>query len=154
MEEVKTGKVFQRGRGGSDPEHQADEALYHALLKRHDELERTTVTTEKGIESVTRVISGDPALIATLQSHVEGMYARYGKGRAVRSWDPLFVELFDHREALDMRWEMLDDGIRVILTSEDPALHELILRHDQTLHAFVELGFEASRHESPYRPEA
>jgi len=145
-------KVFLRGRGGSDAEHRADEALYHALLQRHGELERVTRKTEKGIESITRVTSGDPELVAILREHAAGMKKRFDGGRAVRSWDPLFVELFDHRDAIDVRWEMLEDGIKVSLTSETPALRDLILRHDETLHAFIRYGFGAARHESPFRP--
>jgi len=146
-------KVFLRGRGGSDAQHRADEALYHELLQRHHELERVTRTVDKGIESVTRVTSGDPVLVRILQEHAVGMKKRFNGGRAVRSWDPLFVELFDRRDAIDMRWEMLEDGIRVSLTSEHPKVRELILRHDETLQAFVQYGFDAARHESPYRAD-
>lgn len=149
--QFKKKKVFLRGRGGSDAQHKADEALYHELLQRHGELERETQRTENGIETVTRVISGDPKLVQMLQSHAVGMKKRFDGGRAVRSWDPLFVELFDNRDAIKLHWEMLEDGIKVILSSDDPSIRDLILRHDETLHAFVRHGFEAAKHESPYR---
>lgn len=151
--EVRKEKVFLRGRGGSDAQHQADEALYHELLQRHGELERVTQKTGDGIETVTRVTSGDTALVRVLQEHAVGMKKRFDGGRAVRSWDPLFVELFDHRDAIGIAWEMLEDGIKVSLTSDDPEIRELIHRHDETLHAFIQYGFKASRHESPFRPE-
>jgi len=147
-------RVFLRGRGGSDAQHQADEALYHELLVRHNELERTTHEIANGIEAVTRVASGDPELVKVLQGHVLGMKKRYDGGRAVRSWDPLFVELFDNRDAIKIAWELLEDGISVRLTSDDAAVRDLIQRHDDTLQAFVRFGFEASRHESPFYPEA
>ena len=151
--EVRKEKVFLRGRGGSDAAHRADEALYHELLVRHGELERITRQTGDGIESVTRVTSGDPGLVKILQDHAVGMKKRYDGGRAVRSWDPLFVELFDHRDAIKIRWKMLDDGISVSLTSDRPEIRDLILRHDETLQAFIAHGFEAAKHESPYRPD-
>jgi len=151
--ELRKEKVFLRGRGGSDAAHQADEALYHELLQRHGELERVTLKTADGIETVTRVTSGDAALVRVLQEHAVGMKKRFDGGRAVRSWDPLFVELFDHRDAIGIAWEMLEDGIKVSLTSDDPEIRELIHRHDETLHAFIQYGFKASRHESPFRPE-
>ncbi|WP_345984360.1 hypothetical protein WCX49_06900 [Sulfurimonas sp. HSL-1656] len=147
-------RVFLRGRGGSDAAHQADEALYHELLVRHGELERTTQKTAAGIETVTRVTSGDTKLVSVLHEHVVGMKKRYDGGRAVRSWDPLFVELFDNRDAMTLAWEMLADGIKVTLTSDDPAVVDIIHRHDETLQMFVQYGLQASRHESPYRPEA
>ncbi|WP_416768186.1 hypothetical protein ACM66T_06865 [Sulfurimonas sp. ST-25] len=147
-------RVFLRGRGGSDAAHRADEALYHELLVRHGELERTTQKTDEGIETVTRVTSGDAKLVTILHEHVVGMKKRYDGGRAVRSWDPLFVELFDNRDAMTLAWEMLEDGIKVTLTSDDPAVVGIIHRHDDTLQMFVRYGLQASRHESPYQPEA
>lgn len=144
-------KVFQRGRGGSDPQHIADAALYHELLKRHSELERISTKLEDGIETITRVTSKDEKLINILQDHALGMKKRFDGGRAVRSWDPLFIKLFDYREQIKMAWEMLDDGIKVTLTSKDTETQELINLHDETLHAFVKYGFKASKHESPYR---
>jgi hypothetical protein len=149
---IRKAKVFQRGRGGSDAQHKADEALYHELLERHDELERITQKTEEGIEVVTRVTSGREALVKILQDHAVGMKKRFDGARAVRSWDPLFVELFDRRSDIKLTWEMLEDGIKVRLTSEDPEVRDLIARHDETLHAFVKHGFAASKHESPFRP--
>lgn len=145
-------KLFLRGRGGSDAAHKADELLYHTMLERHEELERVSTKREDGFEAVTRVMSGDADLVTMLHEHVVGMKKRFDGGRAIRSWDPLFVELFDHRDAVKMRWEMLDDGIRVVMTSEDPAVQTLLTQHDATLQAFVRYGFQASRHESPYRP--
>ena len=153
MEHLRQEKAFLRGRGGSDAQHRTDELLYHTLLQRHDELERTTETTAGGIVTVTSVLSGDPELVAILQAHALGMKKRFDGGRAVRSWDPLFVELFDHRDQIEMRWERCENGIKVSLTSGDPAVRDLILRHDETLHAFIRYGFGAAKHESPYRPE-
>ncbi len=150
---VRKEKVFLRGRGGSDAQHQADEALYHELLERHTELERSTNRIAKGIETLTRVTSGDRKLITILHEHALGMKKRFDGGRAVRSWDPLFVELFDNRDALQISWEILEDGMKVTLTSEDPKLIDLIHRHDETIHAFIRHGFKAARHESPYRAE-
>lgn len=145
-------KVFLRGRGGSDEQHKADEVLYHELLSRHAEIERVTTAIENGIHTTTRITSGDEKLVRILQEHVLGMKKRYDGGRAVRSWDMLFVELFDHREAIKMQWKMLKNGIRVSLTSDDPNVVEIIHRHDETLTAFVHYGFQASKHQSPYRP--
>lgn len=148
----KKAKVFQRGRGGSDPQHLADEKLFHELLERHSEIERTTKEIKNGIETITHVPSKDENLIKILQEHALGMKNRFDGNRAIRSWDPLFVELFDHRDQIKMSSTMLDDGIKVRLTAEDEKIIDLIKRHDETLHAFVDHGFKAARHESPYRP--
>ncbi|MFT7861210.1 MAG: hypothetical protein ABXS93_09835 [Sulfurimonas sp.] len=149
----KKAKVFQRGRDGDDAAHQADEKLFHELLKRHSEIERITQELENGIETTTRIPSKDEGLIKILQEHALGMKKRFDANRAIRSWDPLFVELFDHREEIKMESEMLDDGIKVRLTADDKKICELTKRHDETLHAFVNYGFKAARHESPYRTD-
>jgi len=152
-QEIKKEKVYQRGRGGSDAQHKEDERLFHQLLVRHEEIERHTKKIENGIESITRIKSKDKELIEILQEHVLGMKKRFDANRAIRSWDPLFVELFDHRKELEMSWEILEDGIKVRLSSENKDLCELIKLHDETLHAFIEHGLRASKHESPYRFE-
>ncbi len=149
----KKAKVFKRGRGGSDPQHKADEKLFHELLERHCEIERITQVTESGIETITRVVSKDEKLVKILQEHAIGMKKRFDGNRAIRSWDPLFVELFDCREKIKMSWKMLDDGIKVTLTSDDEKVRDLIKLHDETLHAFIKHGFKASQHESPYRED-
>lgn len=151
--QCKKEKVFLRGRGGSDAEHLADAALFHELLKRHEELERITTKTKNGIEAITRVTSNDTKLVKILQDHALGMKKRFDSGRAVRSWDMLFVELFDHKEKMEMHWEMLENGIKITLTAKEPGVLELIHLHDETLHAFVDHGFKAAREESPYRQE-
>ncbi|MBD3791392.1 MAG: hypothetical protein IE918_04465 [Campylobacterales bacterium] len=152
FEKFKKEKVFQRGRGGSDPQHLEDERLFHALLEHHDEIERSTKKIEGGIESVTRVVSRDTELVKILQEHAVGMKKRFDGGRAIRSWDPLFTQLFDERDQIKMRWEMLEDGIKVTLRGEDTKIQELIDLHDETLHAFIDYGFRAAKEESPYRP--
>ncbi|HHD77896.1 MAG TPA: hypothetical protein ENK97_03860 [Campylobacteraceae bacterium] len=145
-------KVFQRGRGGSDAQHQADEALFHKLLERHEEIERHSRKIANGIETTTRITSGDRDLVKILQTHALGMKERFDGNRAIRSWDPLFVSLFDHRHEITFEYEMLEDGIRVRLGSENPEVQKIIDLHDQTLHAFIRYGFVAAREESPYTP--
>ena len=145
-------KVFQRGRGGSDAQHQEDERLFHTLLERHSEIKRTTTKIENGIESTTTILSKDEKLIQILKEHALGMKKRFDSNRAIRSWDPLFVELFDNRDAIKVEAIMLEDGMRVKLTAKDAKIVELIQRHDETLHAFINHGFKAAKHESPYRP--
>ncbi|MCD6259371.1 MAG: hypothetical protein J7J31_07190 [Helicobacteraceae bacterium] len=151
MNEIKNEKVYQRGRGGSDAQHKEDERLFHELLVRHKEIERTTKQIKTGIESYTRITSQDKELVKVLQEHALGMKRRFDGGRAIRSWDSLFVKLFDHRDQIEMEWEMVEDGMKVTLTSQDAEVCELIQLHDETLHAFINHGLSASKHESPYR---
>ena len=72
------------------------------------------------------MISKDAELVKILQEHAVGMKKRFDGGRAIRSWDPLFTQLFDERDQIKMRWEMLEDGIKVTLKGEEETIRELI----------------------------
>jgi len=132
---------------GSDAEHLQDQALFSQLLKQHSQLTRQTQRLDNGI--VARTTTTDPALVKVLRAHVDGMEKRFGKGRAIRSWDPLFAALFEYRDQITMTYAHCDNGVEARLTADDPKLIELIHCHDQTLHNFVERGGDASRNESP-----
>ena len=138
--------VYQRGRG-SDESHRRDQALFKQLLADHKQLRRETVLLPNGIR--VKTTSDNPELVRVLQEHVEGMKLRFGNGRAIRSWDPLFIALFEYRDQITMIYRNLDNGVESELTAEDPKLIELIHAHDLTLHQFVERGFDASRQQSP-----
>ncbi|ACX96874.1 hypothetical protein [Halothiobacillus neapolitanus] len=138
--------VYRHGRG-SDEAHRHDQALFQQLLRAHQQLHRHSVRLPNGIRVQTT--SENPELVRVIQEHVEGMKHRFGMGRAIRSWDPLFSALFEYREQISMTYRNIDNGVEAELTAEDPKLIELIHCHDQTLHQFVERGFDASQHPSP-----
>lgn len=143
------GKPYRHGHG-SDEQHRQDQALFSKLLENHQALKRETRTLENGI--VARTTSDDPELVTVLIAHVEGMEKRFGMGRAIRSWDPLFAALFEYKDHIKMVYRTLENGVEAELTADDPKLVELIHSHDLTLHGFVNEGFEAGRRESP-KPE-
>ncbi|BBP44742.1 hypothetical protein THMIRHAS_01150 [Thiosulfatimonas sediminis] len=138
--------TYRFGRG-SDAEHRHDQALFKQLLEQHTLLQRQTFRLPNGIKAQTTAAT--PELVEILQQHVVGMEKRFAKGRAIRSWDPLFAALFEYKDQMQMEYRMLDNGIEAILTSDDPKLIELIHCHDLTLHGFVEQGFTASKNPSP-----
>lgn len=137
---------YRFGRG-TDAEHLKDQALFKQLLEEHHLLKRETVKLNNGIKAQTTAQT--PELIKVLQQHVVGMEKRFAKGRAIRSWDPLFAALFEFKDEIQMDYRMLPNGVEAVLTSDDPKLVELIHAHDLTLHGFVDKGFEASKNESP-----
>ena len=141
-----THRQYRHGHG-SDAEHQADQALFSQLLEHHTELKRETEKLPNGI--ISRTTSEDPELIKVLIEHVESMERRFAKGRAIRSWDPLFAALFEHRDEIEMSYHPIENGIEAKLTAQDPKIVELIYAHDATLHGFVNEGFEAGKRESP-----
>ncbi|WP_407276164.1 hypothetical protein [Halothiobacillus sp. DCM-1] len=146
MGDEAAGHNYRHGRG-TDEAHRRDQALFSQLLERHTALRRVTEPLPNGIRVQT--LSDDPQLAEVLWQHVEGMDARFAGGRAIRSWDPLFSALFEFRAQIRMDYRQVPGGVEAVLTAEDPKLVELIHAHDETLHAFVEKGFEASKHPSP-----
>lgn len=141
-----TKRVYRHGHG-SDEQHKQDQALFKELLEKHDQLKRETVILENGIRSTTTAAT--PELGQILQDHVIGMEKRFGMGRAIRSWDPLFAALFEYKDQINMSYRNVKNGVEATLTTDDPKLIELIQCHDQTLHGFVDRGFEAGGEESP-----
>ena len=140
------GKAYRHGHG-SDEQHKQDQALFSQLLEHHQSLSRETSIIKNGIRA--RTVSEDPHLATVLQEHVVGMEKRFGMGKAIRSWDPLFAGLFEYKDDIQMTYHLIENGVESIITAEDPKLVELIHAHDQTLHGFIEEGFEAGKRESP-----
>ncbi len=139
-------RQYRHGRG-SDEQHKQDQKLFSKLLENHTELQRTTELIPNGICS--RTTSSNPELAITIQDHVVSMEKRFGAGRAIRSWDPLFAALFEFKDKIDMEYHNIEEGVEATLTSDDPRVVELIQCHDETLHSFVKEGFEAGGRESP-----
>ncbi len=146
MEQNTPHRQYRHGHG-SDEQHKQDQALFSKLLEYHTELKRETEKLANGICS--RTTSSNPDLAKTIQDHVEGMEKRFGMGRAIRSWDPLFSALFEYKDQIRMEYRNIEGGVEAILTSEDPKIIELIHCHDETLHGFVNEGFDAGKRESP-----
>jgi len=146
MQNTSEHKQYKHGHG-SDEQHKKDQALFSHLLEHHKELTRTTERLPNGICS--RTTSESSKIVKILQEHVAGMEKRFGMGRAIRSWDPLFAALFEYKDQIDMQYRNIENGVEATLTSNDPKIIELIHCHDDTLHGFVDEGFDAGKRESP-----
>ena len=122
--------------------------VFHELLRRHDDIERTVEDLPNGVRTVT--ISDDPEVSALIRLHVRQMEARFGAGRPVRKWDPLFAELVERFDEIDMTSEDIDGGVRVTQTSEDPQVVLLIRQHaHRGVSEFVERGFDRASESTP-----
>ncbi|GKT11403.1 MAG: hypothetical protein ISEC1_P0367 [Thiomicrorhabdus sp.] len=143
---MKPKRTYKHGHG-SDKWHKKDQALFSQLLEFHDQLKRKTELLDNGIRSITTAQT--PELAKILQDHVAGMKKRFGMGRAIRSWDPLFAALFEYKDEIKIQYRAIDNGVESIVTTENPKLVELIQCHDATLHGFVKNGFNAGGEESP-----
>ncbi|MGV6815682.1 MAG: hypothetical protein ACWA44_00250 [Thiotrichales bacterium] len=127
--------------------HQHDQDVFHTMLDMHTEFERKVEKLPDGIRTVTT--SKNPEIVALLHDHVPSMHDRLLKGLSLRNWDPLYIELFKHREALEMNIELLDDGVRVVERSDQPEVVPLIHAHADAVDGFLEGGRQRASQPSP-----
>lgn len=134
------GRMGQGGDGHHD--------TIHALLADHEVIERRVEDIPGGVETWTT--SDDPEVAELIRVHVRQMDARLESGQPVRRWDPLFAEIFEHAEAIEMVIEDIPGGVRVVETSDDPEVVALIRQHaHRAVSEFVERGMERAHEPTP-----
>lgn len=125
-----------------------DMRLIHTLLANHEQIQREVEDIPGGVRTVTT--STDPAIAQAIRKHVQHMHERIEDGTPIRMMDPLFREIFEHHEAIDMRIEDIDGGVRVTETSEDPQVVLLIRQHArQAVSEFVDRGMKRAMQPTP-----
>lgn len=149
MHDGRKGRGAGQGRRHSAPmeRHRHDQAVFHRLLERHTEIDRSLEIVANGIRSLTR--SRNPELVALLHEHVPSMHERLETGFRLRRWDPLYEAIFDRADAISMEIRLLPDGVEVIEYSDDPDVAALIKAHGATVDAFVARGQAAAAKVSP-----
>jgi len=130
-------------RGAGRPEAQ----VIHFLVDNHESLERTVENIPGGV--LTRTVSKDPEIIDAVRTHVRQMVDLIHGGGRIRNWDPLFREIFDHREAIEMQITDIEGGVEVTETSEDDQVAKLIRAHAVKVEEFVARGLDAYKEETP-----
>ncbi len=128
-----------------------DRDLFHFLLTNKDKITRTVKEIDNGVETLTE--SPDPEIVGKIQEHVASMYRRVEDVRPIRMRDPLFREIFQHADQIEMQVENTSEGIKVTETSSDEYVVKLIQAHAKVVSGFVEKGFEEARqnHEPPQK---
>jgi hypothetical protein len=129
---------YRFGRGGSDPEHQKHQADISVLLDHHQEIVRQVTLLDNGFSAST--VSKNPQVVSHLQAHVMDMKARFAKGRAIRSWDEVYALLFAYRDEIQVKYELLEDGVSSQVTTENPQLVALLQAHAHAVSGFVREG--------------
>jgi hypothetical protein len=107
------------------------------LANRHA-IRRRVTNLPDGVETLTE--TDNERLRNVLIEHVDAMYARLEDGRPIHQRDPLFAELFRHREQIEMNMELTELGIKVTETSDDPHVVKLIQSHAEVVSLFLENG--------------
>lgn len=117
--------MMDRMMGGDHP--MADMAAIRDLLADHERIERRVENVPGGVSTVT--VSDDPQIARSIRRHVREMRDRYGRDQPIRMMDPVFRELFRHRDEAAMTIEDIPGGVRVLHTSDDPQVALLIRQH-------------------------
>jgi len=135
---------------GPLPEEQRE--IIHKLASHHKQLVRSVTLLDNGYEATTT--TDNPELADLLRRHVQYMARRLDSGAMVRRWDPAFVELVEYHDQLEIELELLENGIRVVVTSTDPEAIQVARNHARIVTGFTEEGMEAVRREhAPVSPE-
>ena len=88
---------------GMGPGMMEDMFTIHSLLVNHGKIERRVKNIKNGVETWTE--SDDPEIAKTIKEHVWQMKQRMEEGRPIRQMDPLFRELFKHRNEIKLQVE-------------------------------------------------
>lgn len=139
-QEQMRGQAKMPGQGQMD-ERRSDMARIHTLLDNHEKIRRTFKDLPNGIESLTE--SDDPALVPVLRQHVADMERRLKEGSPIHQVDPLFREIFANASRIEMKIETTTKGVRVIETSTDARVANLIREHARKVNGFVKEGYSA-----------
>ena len=145
------------GEGMMDSGMMQDMRSIHGLLASHQEIERRVEDIPNGVRTVTT--SADPEIARLIRTHVRQMEARYDRDQPIRMMDPVFRELFRHRDQASLEHEDVPGGIRVTHISDDPNVVLLIRQHARRfVSEAAEEGMSRAMHPTPlpegYRPAA
>ena len=140
------GRGYGRGQW-DDPRFIADREAYQFLLQHRDTIRRTVTPRPDGVQTLTE--SDVPEVAGRIQEHVASMHDRVKEGRVIHMRDPLFREVFRHREQIVIEITDTEKGVRVIETSDDPHVAKLIQAHAEVVSKFIENGPAEVRRNHP-----
>jgi len=127
-----------------------DRGIWIQLLSDHAKIRRTVVHRQEGdlgiVEAVTE--SDDPAVAARIIDHAQAMQVRMKSGARVRAWDPVFRELFDRHDLVQIEVTPTEKGVRIVESSRDPEAVALLRAHAIGVSEFVRHGHEAGGRET------
>ena len=125
-----------------------DMHVIHDLLSQHDKIRRQVEDIPGGVRTITT--SDDPDVVASIRAHVRQMKQRVEERRAIRHMDPVFREIFEHHDEIEIQVEDVPGGVRVTETSDNPQVELLIRQHARrAVSEFVELGMRRAMRATP-----
>jgi uncharacterized protein YdcH (DUF465 family) len=133
---------------GMGPEMMEDMMAIRKLLMQHEKINRRVENLENGVKTWTT--SDDPEIAAAIQKHVRQMKERMKENKPIRQMDPVFHEIFDNADKIELEFEDIENGIVVVETSEDAQVVKLIQQHaNQAVSEFVVQGMKRAMRPTP-----
>lgn len=120
-----------------------DRSVWQQLLSDHREIVRAVTYTPSGVEATTETL--DPRVRARIIDHAQAMQHRMKAGAKVRVWDPVFADLFDEHEAVKLRVDQIERGVKIVESSNDADTVALLWSHAAGVSEFVREGHDAGR---------
>jgi hypothetical protein len=137
--------------GAMGPQMMRDMPVIHDLLVNHEQIRRDVEDARGGVRAVTT--SSNPGIAELIRNHVRAMSERIEEGNPIRQMDPLFREIFEHYEQIELRIEEVRGGVRVVETSDDPQVTLLIRQHARrAVSEFVRFGMARAMRATPLPP--
>lgn len=138
------------GPMGALAEGASDRALFHFLLDHRASIRRTVKMLPDGVETLTE--SDDPEIAQKIHEHVQSMRTRMEEGRPIHARDPLFAAVFASAGEISMSIEETPKGVKVVETSKNPRVVQLIQAHADVVTKFLEEGHAEMRKDHPVPP--
>lgn len=133
---------------GMGPEMMDDMRVIRSMLMQHEKIDRKVENLENGVRTITT--SDDPEVVAAIQKHVRQMHERLKEDKPIRQMDPLFREIFEHADKINMQIEDTENGVIVVETSKDPQVVKLIQQHaNRAVSEFAERGMQRAMQPTP-----
>ncbi len=130
------------------PEMMEDMRPIHQMLMNHEQIERRVEDLDNGVKTWTT--SENPEIASAIQKHVRQMKERIEEKKPIRQMDPLFRELFEHADKIDMQINDLENGVFVVETSENPEVVKLIKQHaHRAVSEFAAEGMQRAMQPTP-----
>ena len=127
--------------------HAYDRDVWQTLLYHHGKIRRTVTALPDGLAAVTE--SDDPAVATLIKDHALAMQVRMTEGQAIRTWDPVFKELFERHGKVKLAVMLTEKGVSITETTTDPETLKLLRAHSAGITDMVREGSRASQRETP-----
>lgn len=133
---------------GMGPEMMEDMISIRQLLMQHEKIDRQVENLENGVKTIT--VSDDPQIVAAIRKHVRQMKGRMEEKKPIRQMDPVFRELFENAEKIELQITDIEGGVEVLETSKDPQVVKLIQQHaNEAVSEFVKYGMKRAMKPTP-----